>query len=339
VGSVKDLKVIKSPSEKQPGIGRFVFSDRYSVFDWGKMPQDIDRKGKALCLAGAYFFERLQERGIETHYRGIVESGRAKKLDELKSPSNIMEVNLYRVFKPRLKKGIYDYSRYLKRPSNVLIPLEVIYRNSLPEGSSIFKRLKNGTVSPREVGFDAVPEPESRLPEPFMDVSTKFEHTDRYIDWDTAADIAGLDEQETGKIKDILLEVNKIITKEAEKMGMENSDGKIELAFNEKREPVVADVLGTPDECRFRKGKISLSKELARIYYRETDWYREVSGARETGGASWKERVSLSPPALPERFAGIISDVYCAFVNELTGRRWFDSPEFDELIDEIQEYI
>ena len=69
------------------GTARFRFSDRYSVFDWGEMPDLIDGKGAALCLIGAYCFERLEERGVRTHYRGLVdEDGRVLHFDELKQP-------------------------------------------------------------------------------------------------------------------------------------------------------------------------------------------------------------------------------------------------------------
>ena len=39
----------------------FEFSDDYSVFDWGKMPDTIPNKGRALALIGAYFFNVLRE--------------------------------------------------------------------------------------------------------------------------------------------------------------------------------------------------------------------------------------------------------------------------------------
>ncbi len=58
------------------GTGRFLFSDRYSVFDWGEMPDHIDGKGAALCLMGAYCFEQLEKIGVKTHYKGLVECRR-----------------------------------------------------------------------------------------------------------------------------------------------------------------------------------------------------------------------------------------------------------------------
>jgi len=146
LGSVKDLEVIQKPTQDAMGVGRFHFSDRYSVFDWGEMPDQIEGKGTALCLMGAYCFERLEEKGIKTHYRGLVDSdGKVVAFKELKHPSSIMEVKLVNVYKPEMRalqgKLTYDYSVYTPKLKNCLIPLEIIYRNGLPEGSSVFNRL------------------------------------------------------------------------------------------------------------------------------------------------------------------------------------------------------
>lgn len=44
----------------------FDFTDDYSVFDWGKMPDTIANKGKALVAMGAFFLRALEEPGIWT---------------------------------------------------------------------------------------------------------------------------------------------------------------------------------------------------------------------------------------------------------------------------------
>jgi phosphoribosylaminoimidazole-succinocarboxamide synthase len=56
-GSVK--RVLKAP--EKPGHLWFEFTDDYSVFDWGKMPDTIANKGRALAVIGAYLFQRLSE--------------------------------------------------------------------------------------------------------------------------------------------------------------------------------------------------------------------------------------------------------------------------------------
>ncbi len=80
MGSVKDLVVLKKPTPGEAGTGNFIFSDRYSVFDWGEMPNHFTNKGKALCLIGAYFFEKLEAMGVKTHYMGLVENEEVKRL-------------------------------------------------------------------------------------------------------------------------------------------------------------------------------------------------------------------------------------------------------------------
>ncbi|HEY9734493.1 MAG TPA: phosphoribosylaminoimidazolesuccinocarboxamide synthase [Drouetiella sp.] len=57
-GSVK--RVYDSPD--QTDTLWFEFTDDYSVFDWGKMPDTIAHKGRALALMGGYFFKRLSDK-------------------------------------------------------------------------------------------------------------------------------------------------------------------------------------------------------------------------------------------------------------------------------------
>ena len=127
MGSVKDLQLIEKPSKIKTGLGNFIFSDRYSVFDWGEMPDHIQHKGSALCLIGAFFFEKLESMGIPTHFAGLVEEGQAKMLSDLKAPVNSMQVKLVRVLKPELSHGVYNYSVFKQEHVNLLIPLEIIY--------------------------------------------------------------------------------------------------------------------------------------------------------------------------------------------------------------------
>ena len=100
MGSVKDLQILKRPEGNKLGLGRFNFSDRYSVFDWGEMPDLIEGKGASLCMTSAYFFEKLEGEGIGSHFVGVVEDGKAKRLADLTSPQSIMEIRLVRVIRP-----------------------------------------------------------------------------------------------------------------------------------------------------------------------------------------------------------------------------------------------
>jgi len=343
MGSVKDLEVIKKPTKDEMGVGRFIFSDRYSVFDWGEMPDLIDGKGAALCMMGAYCFERLEEKGIRTHYRGLVDkSGRVVRFDELVEPSNVMEISLVNVYKPKAYvesgKLKYDYSVYTPELKNYLIPLEIIYRNGLPEGSSVFKRLEQGLVTLEELGLDHYPRAGERLKKPIFDVSTKLEEGDRYVSWAEAERIAGLTDEELAEVKGLLLRVDETITEIAARAGLVNEDGKIELAFDPQRRLMVVDVVGTLDECRFTYNGLHVSKEIARIYYRKTEWAGKVEEAKkkakEQGIEDWKTLVKTKPPKLDLTLKKIINQMYKAVANEVTKKRIFAVPKLAEIVKE-----
>jgi phosphoribosylaminoimidazole-succinocarboxamide synthase len=345
MGSVKDLEVIRKPTRDRMGVGRFIFSDRYSVFDWGEMPDLIEGKGQALCMTGAYCFERLEERGVRTHYRGLVDqNGRVVRFDELKEPSNVMEINLVNVYRPKtvVKEGklVYDYSVYTSSLRNCLIPLEIIYRNGLPEGSSVFKRLEQGLVTAKELGLDHYPKAGERLAKPIFDVSTKLEDKDRYVTWEEAKGLAGLAYGEVVEVQSLLLKVDNMINELADRAGLANEDGKIELAFDPERRLMVVDVVGTLDECRFTYDRLHVSKEIARQFYRKTSWFMHVEEAKrkaeKEGIEDWKKLVKTQPPRLEITLETIISKLYMTTANELTGRRMFDAPDLPEIVKEYK---
>jgi phosphoribosylaminoimidazole-succinocarboxamide synthase len=347
LGSVKDLDTIKEPTTAKMGIGRFRFSDRYSVFDWGEMPDLIEGKGEALCMMGAYCFERLEKENVRTHYRGLVgEDGKVLRFYGLEQPSSIMEIDLVNVYRPRAlaQEGRlrYDYGVYASRLANCLIPLEIIYRNGLPEGSSIFRRLEQGSITLDQLGLDHRPEPGERLERPILDVSTKFEEKDRYVTWTEAQEIAGLTSGELVEVKDLLSRVDATITRIASKARLENEDGKIELAFDDERRLMVADVVGTLDECRFTYEGLHVSKEIARQFYKKTEWFRDVEEAKKKAEAAavpdWKRLCRSEPPKLDPRLRRIISEIYMAASNELTRRRMFDVPSLADVVKEYAEY-
>jgi len=348
MGSVKDLEVIKKPTKNAMGVGRFHFSDRYSVFDWGEMPDLIDRKGEALCMMGAYCFERLEEKGVRTHYRGLVDkSGKVVGFDELEQPSNVMEFNLVNVYKPKAYvqdgKLKYDYGAYTPTLKNFLIPLEIIYRNGLPEGSSVFKRLEQGLITVEELGLDHYPKAGEKLRKPIFDVSTKLEEGDRYVSWAEAQRIAGLSDGELEEVKALLLKVDGLISELAGRAGLVNEDGKIELAFDPSRRIMVVDVVGTLDECRFTYDGLHVSKEIARQYYRKTDWFRDVEEAKKKaekeGISDWKKLCKSQPPTLDSKLKRIIRQMYLATANELTKRKMFDAPYLAAAITNYTRYF
>jgi phosphoribosylaminoimidazole-succinocarboxamide synthase len=347
MGSVKDLETIRKPTRNVMGIGRFHFSDRYSIFDWGEMPDQIPGKGEALCLMGAYCFELLEKKGIKTHYRGLVQKGKIVSFEEIEDPTATMEINLVNVYKPktRIAKGKihYDYGFYKPELKNCLIPLEIIYRNGLPEGSSVFKRLEQGKITTQDLGLDHYPKPGEHLSKPVFDVSTKLEETDRYLTWNEAQRISGLTEQEVESTLTVLGKVDDTITQIASNANLQNEDGKIELAFDHQRALMVVDVVGTLDECRFTYNGLQVSKEIARQFYKKTKWYKDVEEAKKTaetqGVKNWRTITRSRPQKLSKQLKIIISEMYTAAANQLTRHKLFKAPSLTEIIKKYNQYL
>jgi len=335
MGSVKSLNIEQRPTPDSLGRGSFVFTDDYSVFDWGKMPDKIDQKGASLCTMGAFTFELLEKKGVSTHYRGIID----EKENDL--PPNEMAVELTQV--PELtfdeKTGEYDYNAFHNEGGeNYLVPLEVIFRNAVPPGSSVRDRYE-----PPELGVDADEWSQEAvsLDEPLIEFSTKFEEKDRYLDDDEARRIAGLGGNEFEELRRIAHEVNEAVTEHADAVGLSHQDGKVECLYHDGGIKV-ADVAGTFDENRFLRDRTQVSKEFLRQFYKEYDpeWVDAVSEAKrkadDRGVADWRPLTETSPKPLPDEVCLVASNLYCAGANTYTESYLFDAPELDEVLERVE---
>lgn len=335
--SVKDFEVDSPPTEDELGRGRFLFSDRYSVFDWGEMPDRIPDKGAALCTMGAYHFEQLESEGIPTHYRGVVLDGTAVSLAEARRPPDRMSIALTQVPELPFRGGTYHYDDYHRKGGeNYLVPLEIVFRNRVPVGSSLRRR-----TEPQDHGLERPEWPEGPvdLPKPIVEFSTKFEEKDRYLRREEAGRIAGavdLDELES-----LARRVNRAINERAARTGFTHEDGKIECLYHDG-EILVADVVGTFDENRFRYGDQPISKEVLRQFYKtyHPEWIRACEEARRAARraerADWRPLCEVTPRALPEGVVSTARDMYAAGTNAYTGREWFEAPPLDRVSEAIR---
>jgi phosphoribosylaminoimidazole-succinocarboxamide synthase len=365
MGSVKDLLVTEPAYEDRPGVGTFVFSDRYSVFDWGEMPDHLSGKGRALAAMAAFNFEELERRGFRTHYRGLVaDDGRILRFDELQEGgggSAVMQVALARVYRPEVREyfgaGVpeirYDYSFFESnrgRINNYLIGLEIIFRNGLPLGSSMLKRLEEAraTGDPRararavkallrEMGVKQEPKAGDMLPRPVMSFTTKLEPGDRHLSEAEARQLSGLRGRDFQDLKDLALNANQAVCELAEKAGFRHYDGKIEAAWEQGL--VLCDVIGTFDENRFAYQGRQISKEVLRQWYkRKQPAFVAACERWKKTGPGWQKRCDVQPKRLPRPLATLVSQMYLAGANRYTGRRIFKVPELDVVLDKLEKY-
>ncbi|MFA9414988.1 phosphoribosylaminoimidazolesuccinocarboxamide synthase [Natrinema sp. HArc-T2] len=335
--SVKEFRIEEDATADELGHGSFVFTDDYSVFDWGKMPDQIPQKGATLCTMGAFNFELLESEGVPTHYRGVVENGDVIPLEDATHPPWEMAIDLTQVPDLPHEGREYDYDHYHEAAGeNYLIPLEVVFRNRVPVGSSLRRRTD---PADHDLDFEEWPDEAVDLDEPIVEFSTKYEEGDRYLDRaeaDAIAGVAAIDELEA-----VAREVNRIITEQAESAGLVHEDGKIECLYYQG-EIRVADVVGTFDENRFSYEGTQLSKEVLRQYHKRTqpDWVEAVDAAKAEAKqediADWKSLCEEDPEPLTEEVLETARDMYCAGANAYTDREFFDAPPLSSAIGAVQ---
>ena len=334
--SVKEIRVEAPATDDALGRGSFYFTDAYSVFDWGEMPDPIPEKGASLCAMGAGNFEWLAAEGVPTHYRGVVPEGGEEPvaLDAVGAPPREMAIELAAV--PALPRDgrDYDYEAYhAAAGSNYLVPLEIVFRNTVPVGSSLRRR-----GEPLEYGLElaAWPDEVVELPEPVVEFSTKLESSDRYVDRATADRIAGA-AVSVDDLEAVALAVNRLVTDRAAEAGLTHEDGKIECIAVDG-EVRVADVVGTFDENRFAHDGQELSKEVLRQYHKRTqpDWVEAVEAAKTEAKArdeaDWKALCGLDPEPLPSEVIDVARDMYAAGANAYLDRALFDAPDLEDAV-------
>ena len=355
--SVKEFRVEREPTAGELGRGVFVFTDDYSVFDWGTMPDQIPEKGASLCTMGAFNFELLEFNHVPTHYLGVtdrnttahhapssgesesdaIREGDIEELGQVSSAPREMVIELTQVPDLPFADGNYDYDAYHGAAGdNYLIPLEIVFRNTVPIGSSLRKR-----GAPADYGLDVSEWPEEavELPEPVVEFSTKYEEQDRYLSREEADRVAGV--ADVDRLEELALAVNHVVTDRGERSGFVHEDGKIECLYHDGTIKV-ADVVGTFDENRFSYGGQEISKEVVRQHYKRADpaWVDAVaaakSEAKERGVADWRELCEREPSPLPGEVVAVIADMYGAGTNAYTDHDWFDAPDVDDAVDAVR---
>lgn len=255
----------------------FHFSDRYSVFDWGEMPDKIQGKGAALARFNSLVFLFLEKNGLKTHLLGS-------------DHSDSIRVKPFRVTKD---------SQILTTAENVFVPLEVIFRWGVAPGSSLLSRRENFRV------FE-------RFSTPMIEFTTKLERLDRPLTFPEAYELSGASEAEWDELIAKASQIAELLKHFFESHQITIWDGKIELALGErtqgKREIVLVDTIG-PDELRLSFDGVPLSKEVIRNFYAKTPWYQELLKAKRIYGVDFKQNVS-SPEPLPRDFLSDVQNLY-----------------------------
>jgi len=348
-GSVKDIYLKNSNY-------MFRFSDRYSIFDWGEMPDRLNNKGEVLSFMAWFFFdyfskssswehveipkpfkneeiinvlEGLRSDGLSHHCLGMCDdNGELVNPLDKKTSRNILAKS-FNVINPSFERGSWDYTEYQKRPTNTIIPLEVIFRFGAPEGSSLFKRL-NDKKYKKEIGIEGEVIAGEWFDFPVIEFSSKLESHDRYLTYEEAKYISGMSDKEFNRLKSLTQVLAIGLAKLFKEIDVELWDGKFEYAFSESlseemRKITLIDSIG-PDELRLSYKSTPLSKENLRKFYSNSNWHKAIIKSKNLASQrkvkDWKSictnELKESPGVLNSEFKNYSESIYTALANNIS---------------------
>lgn len=271
------------------------FTNFISVFD-KIIDSLILHKGEVLCMGTANSFGILNDEDIKTHFIKLIAPDR-------------MLVRRFPVLHPE---------EINENACNYFIPLEVVCR--WYAAGSLLGRIKEKKITAEQIGFSSDHKIKygEKLPEPFVEFSTKLEKTDRYLTDEEAMNLSKLTPEELKKMKLLTIKIDKILQRKIEGKGLIHADGKKEFALDKNRDFVVVDTLWTLDEDRFweldeyEKGNfVEQSKEFIRKYYDSIGYKKKLYEAREKG----LEEPPI--PSLPDDIIERTDGLYISMFNRL----------------------
>jgi phosphoribosylaminoimidazole-succinocarboxamide synthase len=346
-----------------PGSGRSRTELRHAVFRRLATPEAWRRLTRADLVAccgadeGARLSDgsrlaELRSEGAATHHVGLID----EETGEVTSafvPSAAVVVREHPVIKPEhfayRGRPSWDYHRYQVATAKVLA-LEHIFRLGSPAGSSIVERYRRALDAGGQREADAVAEsagvsgpitPWGRFEAMVYDCSTKYEDHDRYLGWQEAVHVCGVDHRVFLSVIELLELCTVQVATMFTSLGLGLWDIKWEAAVDGE-DVVVVDTVDH-DSVRITKDRVvegrrchfQFNKQAIRDYYRilHPEWVSALDHAKhraeEDAGARtfrqiYDEGVGLGEyPPIPELdpvFTAIQGDKYDVVAAGTSGR-------------------
>ena len=369
-GSVKNVRAHPG----HDGEAVFEFTDAYSVFDWGKMPDAIPEKGAALAALGCAFFELL---GSGSTWKAFFDGAPGRAFLAATDSELIVRARGVIAERERLAKLLYHEvaalatnglpthfrgrigdanagGMHVERLAAVKPKLATVLGDTVPDYALPGgPRNAPSTLIPLEVvfrfeltkassllarkpnaGFSAG----QKFAFPYLECFTKLEDSDRALDFPEALAVGRIDAHTLEKLLLRTALTAAFIRETFAAHGLALLDGKFEWGLNAAGELILADAIG-PDELRLTFDGVSLSKEILREYYRGTPWHLEVEARKKEVGetSDWHSLVRSRPEALPAAPLRTVANLYGALANAVAGKRVFDVPSLAEVAMSLRE--
>jgi|GEM_PF-2936160 len=275
-GSSKDVIIPRRNTASRIDLR---FTNRFSVFDVGPVPYEIDGMDKLRHAIAVKMFEVLGAHAVPTHF---IRANRNEHTITAK-PFNIYEID-FRV----------------ENATGKVIPLEIIDRQELT--AALLDRAEtnpelSGKIRSRTTDLtDGAP-----FSFPLVECTTKFEAIDRRLSDAEAIKLARLGEPSYAELCEFVANASRIVTAFFAKHGFRRLDGKWEIAITYDGPSFVVVDSYSPDEMRLigPDGR-SYDKDPLRNWYKTTfpQWIADLDAAKKRWPDN-KDRWPKYPEKMP----------------------------------------
>ncbi len=264
-----------------------VFTDRFSVFDVGRVPYEIEEMGYLRHAIAVRLFGVLEAANIKTHFISALE------------PRTIT-VEAF---------NNYSLNERHENARAKIVPLEIIDRQEVTEAlldraktnDELRSKIADRVHGPIELG--------ARLTRPLIECTTKFEPIDRKLQDQEAIDLADLGRTSFDMMCETVSNASMVLTEFFAFRGFNRIDGKWEVGITYQGPTFVIADTYSPDEMRLiGPGGLSYDKDPLRLWYKNTfpEWITALDKAKEEFPVD-KSKWPAYPPDVPPD--GILDDL------------------------------
>lgn len=260
-GSSKDVsRVVEDGKEAV----KLTFTDRFSVFDVGPVPYEIEGMGWLRWAMAVRMFQVMEKKGIPNHF--IRPDSEDRSI--IVQPFNI-----------------YQKDVHFDNAAGKIMPFEVLDRQELTKPLLTRAFNESELMCKIRARVDGELKPGALFSSPLIEFTTKYEEKDRRLTDEEAIDIAGLGKTSFAELCDFTANASWHLTNFFGGHNFNRKDGKWEIAITyDGPRYIVADSY-TQDEMRLEGpyGSGSHDKDPLRGWYHKLfpGWVQELKRAQE----------------------------------------------------------
>lgn len=290
-GSSKDVTVRRLNNKTEIDLS---FTKRFSVFDVGPVPYEIEAMDVLRHAIAVRSFEELHEHGVTTHFI---------RSDSTALTITVEAMNIYEV-----PGCMFNSAR------GRIIPLEIIDRQELTQ--PIIDRMATNTEIHDKV-MARVTKPAAGAPFslPLVECTTKFEPIDRRLLDAEAIMLAKLGEYSYRDLCVFVQNASGVLTRFFDRHGFKRMDGKWEIAMTYDGPSFVVVDTYSPDEMRLIgvDGR-SYDKDPLRNWYKSTfpGWIMDLDACKREWPNNKGQWPAYPPDIPPDSVLDDLVDRYAA---------------------------